>query len=95
MSDDDLYEFRLYVSGITPENVAVLARLFALCEAHLPAAQAGVEVQVIDVLKHPGRAAEDGVVATPLVVRTSPLPQRQYVGRLEDPEAAAEELGLP
>ena len=95
MSSADAFELRLYVTGTTPGNLRVLARLLELCEARLPPTHGGVEVEVIDVLKHPGRAAEDGVVATPLVLRTSPLPRRHCVGNLSDPAAAAEALGLP
>jgi circadian clock protein KaiB len=95
LPSDQSFEFCLYVTGITPRNLGALARVIELCEARLAAAHGGVEIEVIDVLKHPGRAAEDGVVATPLVIRTSPLPPRQYVGSLEDAAAAAEALGLP
>ena len=92
MSDEDLFEFRLYVAGTTPRAMRALASLVALCDGRLPGAYG---IEVVDVLIDARRADADGVRVTPLVVRTAPLPQCRYAGELSDVAEAAAALGLP
>jgi circadian clock protein KaiB len=42
------------------------------------------EFEVVDVLERPDLADEDGIFATPALVRRSPLPIRKLIGDLSD-----------
>lgn len=87
-----VYAFRLYVAGQTEKSQAAEANLRALCESRLPG---GYELEVVDAVEQPGLAEEDRILATPIVVRLAPLPQRRVIGDLSDHQRAAYALGLP
>lgn len=55
---------------------------------------ASVEMEVVDVVEEPQRAELARVVATPTLVRTSPLPERRIVGDLSDWARVVAGLGL-
>lgn len=86
------YSFRLYVAGQTERSQAAEANLRALCESRLPG---GYELEVIDATEQPGLAEEQRILATPTVLRLTPLPQRRVIGDLSDHQRAAYALGLP
>jgi circadian clock protein KaiB len=50
------------------------------------------EFEVVDVLERPDLADEDGIFATPALVRRSPLPVRKLIGDLSDRELVLSSL---
>lgn len=86
------YSFRLFVAGQTEMSGIAEAKLRALCESRLPA---GYELDVVDASEQPALAEEHRILATPTVVRLTPLPQRRVIGDLSDSARAAYALGLP
>jgi circadian clock protein KaiB len=85
------WHFRLYVAGQSPRSLTALMNLHALCHAYL---QPGYQVDVIDLLDDPGRAAVDQVLAIPTLVRLSPAPRLRVVGDLTDVERVVQVLGM-
>jgi circadian clock protein KaiB len=86
------YRFRLFVTGETVRSRQAADNLRKLCEARV----AGFyELEIIDVLDHPERAEEDGIIATPTVIRLGPQPPRRVIGDLSDLGLAAIALELP
>jgi circadian clock protein KaiB len=75
----DAWLLRLYVAGQTPRSVAAFNNLRKICEEHL---DGRYEVEVIDLLKSPQRAAEDQIVAIPTLVRRLPTPLKKIIGDL-------------
>ncbi|MFG3253667.1 circadian clock KaiB family protein [Streptomyces sp. NPDC048172] len=75
------FSFTLFVAGATERSDAARSNLRTLCDArHL-----GVyEIEVIDVVDEPELAEEHHILATPTVIRHSPLPQRRVIGDLSD-----------
>jgi circadian clock protein KaiB len=53
-----------------------------------------VELDVIDVLKHPEAGLRDRVLVTPMLIKLSPGPERRIVGTLKDTGALVSALGL-
>lgn len=86
------YVFRLYLCGSAPNSVRALANLYALCHKHFPDSH---RIEVVDVLKEPLRALEEGVLVTPTVLKVSPAPAQQIIGNLSDEEEVLRALGLP
>lgn len=82
---------RLYVAGEGPSSAAARHNLQAYLARHQ---ETPVEVEVIDVLLHPGRAFDEGVVVTPTLVRILPQPERRVIGNLRDTAALAAGLGI-
>jgi circadian clock protein KaiB len=72
---------RLYVAGQAPNSVLAIANATAICEGHyLP----GYKLEIVDLMDHPLRALEDGIVVTPTLVRLTPKPTRKVIGTLSD-----------
>lgn len=80
-SEDDFWEFRLYVAGKTPRAEAALANLTRACELHL---RGHYSIAVIDLLADPRRASADQIVALPTLVRRLPVPIKKIIGDLSN-----------
>jgi circadian clock protein KaiB len=85
------YKFRLYVADDTRNSVQARANLAELCRAHLPGRH---EIEVVDVLKEPERALEDGILMTPTLIVLAPAPVRRIVGTLSQTGTVLRTLGL-
>jgi circadian clock protein KaiB len=83
---------RLYVAGSARNSVAAVQSLRRLC-AELP--RDAVDLEIVDVLAHPARALEDGILVTPTLRRIEPRPVQTIVGDLSDGRGVRAVLGLP
>jgi circadian clock protein KaiB len=81
--DDTGHEWDLvvYVTDGSPKGQRAIDNLRRACEEHLPGRY---NIEVVDVLKDPRRAAADQILAAPTVVRRFPAPIRKLVGDLSD-----------
>jgi circadian clock protein KaiB len=85
----DKGELRLYVTGSTLLSLRAIENL----EWSLQQGLAEIyDCEVIDVLEHPEIAAEDGIFATPALVRRKPPPVRKLIGDLSDRELVLRSL---
>jgi len=85
------YVLKLYVTGQTPRSQRVISRVYQIAREWLDGA---CEPIIIDVLEHPQLAEQDRILATPTLIRQSPLPVRRIIGDLADLDRVLEELGL-
>jgi circadian clock protein KaiB len=81
---------RLYVAGQAPNSVLAIANVKAICEGHY---LRGYKLEIVDLMDHPLRALEDGIVVTPTLVRLSPKPARKVIGTLSDEKQVLLVLG--
>jgi hypothetical protein len=72
---------RLYVAQGSPNSEQAWSNLQAVLEDVGLAAEV---VEIVDVFEDPAQAFADGVVLTPMLVRTAPLPQVRVIGTLND-----------
>ncbi len=86
------FSFRLYVAGDGPNSTQAIANLRAVCHELLSGRH---DIEVVNVLREPQRALEDGVLLTPTLVKLSPAPVRRIVGSLNQREPLLHALGLP
>lgn len=86
-----VFKFRLFVAGGTPNSLHALGNLTALCESRL---QGRHDIEVVDVLRHPGRALAEGIFMTPTLLKLSPGPVLRIVGTLADSHRLLSVLGL-
>ena len=82
-SETEVWHLRLYVAGQSPKSLRAFVNLTELCEEHLPGRH---EIEVIDLLEHPGLARSDDILAIPTLVRRLPAPLRKIIGDLSDTE---------
>ena len=80
-------QFLLFVAGSTPRTRRAVDNLRRLTE------DLGdpCEVEIIDVIADPARADDERILATPTLIKTSPLPRRRITGDLSD---AAKVMGV-
>lgn len=75
------FKLRLYITGATPQSQRAIDNLKNICDAELPGFY---EIEVIDVLEHPGLAENEKILATPTLVKRLPEPVRKIIGDLSD-----------
>jgi circadian clock protein KaiB len=85
------FKFCLYVADNTENSEVARMNLAAICARYLPDQ---CEIEVVDVLIDPSRAAEVGVMMTPTLVKLLPLPERRLVGTLSRTSAVLTTLGI-
>ena len=88
-----MYEFRfyLYISSETSNSVASAWNLKSLLDQEL---KGRYSLEVINVLDNPQRAEENNILATPTLVKASPLPERRVIGDLSNRARVLLGLGL-
>lgn len=74
-------QLRLYVTDETSLSQRAILNLEDVREGEL---LGQYELEIIDVLEDPQAAEEASVIATPTLIRTSPLPVRRLIGDLSD-----------
>jgi circadian clock protein KaiB len=80
-SGHERWDLRLYVAGESARSRQAIANLKKMCEAHI---HASYTIEVIDLLKDPGLARGDQIVAVPTLVRKLPEPMRKIIGDLSN-----------
>lgn len=87
----EVFDFRLYISGLTPRSTRAVETVRRLCDVHLAGRYS---LEVVDVYQHPEQARRDQVVATPTLVKLLPQPMRRFIGDLSDANRLLARLGL-
>ncbi|MGO8851274.1 circadian clock KaiB family protein [Mycobacterium sp.] len=77
----EIWELRLYVIDRSPKCLLAMENLQRICEQHLAGR---FQIEVMDLLENPRRAADDQILAVPTLVRKLPEPVRKVVGDLSD-----------
>lgn len=90
-SREEVFEFRLYIAGLSPKSVRAVENLRQVCDEHLPGRYL---IEVVDLVEDPRRAKLDDIVAIPTLVRKLPEPVRKIIGDLSDTEAVVVGLQL-
>ena len=91
MSSPRSLSLRLFVAGGSPESAIAIANLQALFPDD---ERSTVEIEIVDVESDPARAARDGIVVTPTLLKLSPSPPCRILGNLRNGPALRELLGL-
>ena len=90
-ADPPQYELTLFVSGPSEVSEHAIASARELCDVHLTGR---AQLAVIDVHTDNSTNLGDGILATPTLARTFPLPSRRVTGGLSDTARVLEALGL-
>jgi circadian clock protein KaiB len=88
---DATYVLTLYIAGPSVRSERAVANLRGICD-RVPGR---CELTIVDVLERPQLAERHRILATPTVVRESPLPRRRIIGDLSDVATVVLKLDLP
>ena len=86
------YVFRLFITGATPNSTRAITNIRNILEAHL---KGSYTLQIIDVYQQPELAKREQLVALPLLIRKSPLPERKLIGDMSDTAKVLNAIMLP
>jgi circadian clock protein KaiB len=81
----------LFVAGRTPTSERAIVNLRRICDERNAGA---CDIRIVDVTENPREAEELRILATPMLVRQSPLPLRRVIGDLSDMEKVFDALEL-
>jgi circadian clock protein KaiB len=81
---------QLYVSGMSVKSMEAIANVRRLCDGLSDT----VQLEIIDIYKHPELASKHQVIFIPSLVKTKPLPRRIIIGTFSDTEKVIRHLGI-
>jgi circadian clock protein KaiB len=83
----------LYIVGHSSGSLTAVANLRRICDERV-ARRYDLEVHTVDILENPEAAEAANIVATPTLIRRSPLPIRRIVGDLSETDVVLAALGI-
>ena len=86
-----LLKLRLYVAGDAPNSSLARSNLERILGVP---SEDTYELEVVDCLREPVRALNDGVIVTPTLKKIAPEPAQTIVGALTDASRVRAALGL-
>lgn len=92
MTDEHALRLTLYIAGQTPRAERALLNLRQIVQNDIGLT---FDLQIVDVLERPDLAEEALILATPTLVKESPLPARRLIGDLSDTQKVLRGLNLP
>src|SRR4051812_12423954 len=81
----------LFVTGRTPTSERAIVNLRRICDER---SDMQCDIRIVDVTENPHEAEQLRILATPMLVRESPLPVRRVIGDLSDMEEVFQALEL-
>jgi circadian clock protein KaiB len=84
-------EIVLYVSGLSVRTDTAIHNLRSFLAEN---AENDVDLTIVDVLENPQAAEDAQILATPTLIKTSPLPERRTIGDLSDRKSLVYILGI-
>lgn len=88
---EPLYQLTLFVCGASPLSARAVTDARGFCDVQLAGR---ARLMVVDIHDDAHAGADQGVLVTPSLVRTLPLPVRKIVGDLSDPRKLLAALDL-
>ena len=75
------YILRLFVTGILTNSLLAIKNVNIICEKYL---RGRYELEVIDIYQQPALAVKEGIIAVPMLIKVSPLPEERMIGDLSN-----------
>jgi len=87
----DEYVLKLYVSGASPNSLRAIDNLQQILETHLAGKY---NLTIIDVRQDAAVAEQQQIIALPMLIKVSPLPERRLIGDMSDLRKVLNGLGI-
>jgi circadian clock protein KaiB len=85
------YVLKLYVSGASPNSLRAIDNLQQILETHLADRY---NLTIIDVRQDAAVAEQQQIIALPMLIKVSPLPERRLIGDMSDLRKVLNGLGI-
>jgi len=90
-ANGEKYMLQLFVTGILPNSTRAIENINAICEKYL---EGRYELEIIDIYQQPALALSENIVAIPVLIKKSPLPEERLIGDLSNRERVLKGLHL-
>ncbi len=90
-NDTDLFILRLYITGATPNSMRAVVNIKRICESYL---KGRYTLEIIDVYQQRELAADEQLIALPMLLRKAPQPERRLIGDMSDTQKVLSGLGI-
>ncbi|ASU35623.1 circadian clock KaiB family protein [Mucilaginibacter xinganensis] len=90
--DDDIFRLRLFVTGATPNSTRAISNIKEFCETYL---KNRYELEIVDVYQQPLIAESEQLIAIPMLIKSSPSPQKKLIGDMSNTDKILRALNLP
>jgi len=90
-SESHSYVLRLFVTGATANSRRAVIHIKEICESYLAN---NYSLEIIDVYQQKEIAEQEQIIALPLLIKSSPLPQRRLIGDMSDTQKVLKGLGI-
>jgi len=90
-AEQKAYVLRLFVTGILPNSARAVINIKAICEKYL---KDRYDLEIIDIYQQPDLALKEEIIAVPLLIKKSPLPEQRMIGDLSNIENVLKGLGI-
>ena len=87
----EIYILKLFVTGILPNSARAIANINAICEEYL---EDRYDLEIIDIYQQPELALTENIIAIPVLIKKSPLPEARLIGDLSDTEKVLKGLHI-
>jgi circadian clock protein KaiB len=85
------FELTLYVSGASPNSLKAINNIQCIVEEKL---KGRYSLRIIDIYQDKSAAVAEQIVALPMLIKRSPLPERRLIGDMSDTHKVLRGLGL-
>ncbi|WP_036678169.1 circadian clock KaiB family protein [Daejeonella oryzae] len=85
------YILRLFITGASPNSVRAMSNIKNICDTYL---KDKYQLEVIDVYQQPKMAETEQIIALPMLVIKSAIPERRLIGDMSDKGKVLRGLGL-
>ena len=85
------YVLRLFVTVILPNSARAIVNIKAICNKYL---ENNYELDIIDIYQLPDLAITEEIIAIPVLIKKSPLPEKRLIGDLSDTDKVLKTLDL-
>jgi circadian clock protein KaiB len=92
LEDKTVFVLRLFITGATPNSVRAVENITNFCDLYL---KGRYSLEIIDVYQEAEIAEKEQLVALPLLIKKSPLPERRMIGDMSNSDKMLKGLGLP
>jgi circadian clock protein KaiB len=85
------FDLTLYVSGASPNSLKAINNIQCIVEEKL---KGRYNLKIIDIYQDKSAAVAEQIVALPMLVKKSPLPEKRLIGDMSDTKKVLRGLGL-
>ena len=88
---EEKFILQLFITGILPNSSQAIININSICERYL---KGKYELEIIDIYQQPALALKEQIIAIPVLVKKSPLPEERIIGDLSNTEVILEMFSI-